>query len=209
MGERRVSRWLSSNPAVRLGAPVAAVALGISGLFGGLAPQPLADRVDSVQPDAEVTVEPFKLRIKQAVVVDEIADVVKARTPGSHLMVVRLEAANVSSESLGSQLLMPVSRARSYLSRNLVVLDDRLVPTAASVYDADSDVQVSLLSPGLTYRLAVVWEFGGPVPQRLPLGLSELTLRGDVISAEDLRWQDPKEAATLTLPVRDATGEPA
>lgn len=205
MGERRVSRWLLTNPAVHLGVPVAAVALGISGLFGGLAPVPLADRVDVVQPDAEVTVEPFKLKLKQAVVVDEIADVVKARAPGSHLMVVRMEAENVSSESVGSQMLMPVSRARSYLSRNLVVLDDRLVPAAATVYDADSDVAVSVLNPGLTYRLAVVWEFGGPIPERLPLGLSELTLRGDAIAAEDLRWQAPEEAATVTLPVRDAT----
>jgi len=69
------------------------------------------------------------------------------------------------------------------------------------VYDADSNVAVSVLSPGLTYRLALVWEFGGPVPERLPLGLAKLTLRGVTISPDDLEWQDPAEGRD-----RDAAG---
>jgi len=194
-----------SNPATHVGALVAALLLGVSGLFGGLDHVPLADRVDDVEPGTEVTAEPFTLTIKQAVAVDQIGDVVSPLTPGNHLMVVLVDAENQSKESLSSTLLAPVSRAESYRNRNLVVLDDRLSPTTATVYDADSNVAVSVLSPGLTYRLALVWEFGGPVPQRLPLGLAKLTLRGVTISQADLEWQDPAEAATLTLPVGDST----
>jgi hypothetical protein len=95
------------------------------------------------------------------------------------------------------------------LNRNLVVLDDRLNPATPSVYDADSNIAVSMLSPGLTYHLAVVWEFSGPLPQQLRLGLAELTLRGETISPDELAWHDPDEAATMTLPVADATKGPA
>jgi hypothetical protein len=198
-----------ARPATRVGGPAAAVLLGISGLFGGLDHVPLADRVGEVQPGSEVTVEPFELTLKRAVVIDEIDGVVSPTTEGNHLMMVLLDAENVSKESLGSYLLSPVSRAKSYMTRNLVVLDDRLAPDSASVYDSDSNAAVGLLSPGLTYHLAVVWEFGGSIPQRLPLGLAKLTLRGNTISPDVLEWQDPAEAATLTLPVQDRTKEPA
>ena len=198
-----------SNPAMRVGAPIAALVLGVSGLFGGLDHVPLADRVDDVEPGTEVTVQPFTLTINQAVAVDRIGDVVSPLTPGNHLMVVLVDAENQGKKSVSSTLLGPVSRAESYQNRNLVVLDDRLSPTNSTVYDADSNVAVSVLSPGLTYRLALVWEFGGPVPERLPLGLAKLTLRGVTISPDDLEWQDPAEAATLTLPVGDTTKRPA
>jgi hypothetical protein len=197
-----------ANPATHVGALAAAVVLGVSGLFGGLDHVPLADRVDDVKPGTEITVDPFTLTIKQAVAVNQIDDVVSPLTPGNHLMVVLVDAENQSKESVGSSLLAPVSRAESYQNRNLVVLDDRLNPTTPTVYDADSNIAVSVLSPGLTYRLALVWEFGGPVPQRLPLGLAKLTLRGMTISPDELEWQDPAEAATLTLPVADSTTEP-
>lgn len=204
-----VTQWFQASPATRVGGSVAALLLGVSGLFGGLDRVPLAERVDDVKPGTEITVEPFALTIKQAVVVDEIEDVASPLTPGNHLMMVLLDAENLSMESLGSYLLSPTSREKSFQNRNLVVLDDRLAPEAPSVYDADSNVSVSLLSPGLTYHLAVVWEFGGPVPQRLPLGLAKLTLRGNTISPDVLEWQDPAEAATLTLPVEDRTEGPA
>ena len=106
---------------------------------------------------------------------------------------------------MSTYLLSPVSRAKSYLNSTLVVLDDRLAPDAPDVYDADSNIAVSLLSPGLTYPLAVVWEFSGAVPEQLRLGLAKLTLRGETISPDVEAWQDPEEAATLTLPVKDGT----
>jgi hypothetical protein len=52
-------------PATRVGLPVAALLLGVSGLFGGLDHVPLADRVDGVKPGTEVTVEPFTLTINR------------------------------------------------------------------------------------------------------------------------------------------------
>ena len=203
-----VTRWLQASPATRVGIPAAALLLGVSGLFGGLNHVPLADRVDDVKPGTELTVEPFKMTVKRAVVVDEIEGVVSPRSPGDHLMVLLLDAENRSKESLGSNLLEPVSRAKSFLNRTLVVLDDRLAPAAPSVYDADSNIAVSMLSPGLTYRLAIVWEFRGSLPRQLRLGLAKLTLRGETISPDDLEWQDPEEAATMTLPVADATKGP-
>jgi hypothetical protein len=141
-----------ANPATRVGLPIAALLLGVSGLFGGLDHVPLADRVDDVEPGTEVTVEPFTLTIKQAVAVDQIGDVVSPLTPGNRLIMVLVDAENQSKESVGSTLLAPVSRAESYQNRNLVVLDDRLSPPTPTVYDADSNVAVSVLSPGLTYR---------------------------------------------------------
>ncbi len=198
-------RWLSARPATRVGGPVAALLLAISGLFGGLDRVPLADRVEEVKPGTEITVEPFALTVKRAVAVDEIDDEITPITPGNHLMVVLLDAENLSNDSVGTYQLSPVSRAKSYLSSTLVVLDDRLAPEAPDVYDADSNVAVSLLSPGLTYHLAVVWEFSGAVPEKLPLGLAKLTLRGETISPEVLAWQDPEEAATVALPVKDST----
>ena len=197
-----------ASPATHVGVPLAIVLLGFSGLFGGLDHVPLADRVDDLKPGTKIAVDPFTLTVKQAVAVDKIGDAVSPFTPGNHLMVVLVDAENQTNESVGSQLLAPVPRAKSFLNRNLVVLDDRLNPDTPSVYDADSNVAVSVLSPGLTYRLALVWEFGGPVPERLPLGLAKLTLRGVTISQDDLEWQDPAEAATMTLQVQDATKGP-
>jgi hypothetical protein len=183
--------------------------LGVSGLFGGLDRASLSARVDDVKPGTELTVQPFALTIKRAVVVDKIDGVVSPLTPGDHLMVLLLDAENLSNESLGSHLLAPVSRAKPDMDRNIVVLDDRLAPANPSVYDADANIAVSVLSPGLTYHLAVVWEFSGPLPQRLRLGLARLTLRGETISPDELEWKDPAEAATVTLPVADATKGPA
>jgi hypothetical protein len=169
-------------------------------------PGALRDRLDEVEPGTPVTVEPFTLTLKQAIALDELDGAVSPRTPGNHLMVVLVDAENRSATSLGTYLLTPVPRAKSFMNRNLVVLDDRLAPQTASVYDADSDVPVGQMSPGLTYRLALVWEFGGPVPADLPLGLAELTLRGTTIDPGELLWQDPEEAALVTLPVHDLTG---
>jgi hypothetical protein len=204
-GREVVTRWVSASPVTRVGGPVAALLLGVSGLFGGLDRVPLAERVSEIKPDTEITVEPFSLTIKRAVAVDEIDGEITPLTPGNHLMVVLLDAENVSDDSVSSHQLSPVSRAKSYLNTTLVVLDDRLAPETSDVYDADSNVAVSLLSPGLTYDLAVVWEFRGAVPEKLPLGLAKLTLRGETISPDVLAWQDPEEAATVTLPVTDST----
>ncbi|MGV9803147.1 hypothetical protein ACWDTP_34340 [Mycobacterium sp. NPDC003449] len=190
---------------MRIGVPVAAVALGVSGIFGGLDPARLTDRLDKADPGSEVTVDPFALTVEQAVVVDEIKGVAPRPDPGHHLMVLLVTAENRSNASVGSYLLLPASRATSFENRSLVVLDDRLAPRNASAYDADSDVAVAVLNPGLTYRLALVWEFGGPVPEQLPLGLAKLTYRGVTISPDELLWQDPEATATLTMPVRDAT----
>lgn len=212
MAHRRseaVAGWFRGSPATRIGGPVAAALLGVSGLFGGLDHVPLAERVDAVKPGREVTVQPFALTWKRAVAVDEIAGVVRPLTAGHHLMVVLLEARNLSGRSVRSLLLLPLPRAESFRDRNVVVLDDRLAPRTATVYDADTDTVVNVLSPGLTYRLAIVWEFGGAVPDRLPLGLAALTLRGGSVSPDVLEWEDPDEAATVTLPVIDGTSEPA
>lgn len=153
-----------------------------------------------------MTAQPFALTFKRAVAVDQIEGVVTPLTQGDHLMTVLLDAENLSKESVGSNLLTPVAQAKFYLNNTLVVLDGRLNPKTPAVYDADSDAVISVLSPGLTYHLAVVWEFGGAVPDRLPLGLAKLTLRGETISPDGLEWQDPEEAATVTLPVEDRTG---
>jgi hypothetical protein len=75
-----VTRWLSASPATRVGGPIAALVLGVSGLFGGLDRVPLTERVDEVKPGTEVTVQPFALTLERAVVVDEIQDVVSPNT---------------------------------------------------------------------------------------------------------------------------------
>ena len=83
-----VTQWFQASPATRVGGSVAALLLGVSGLFGGLDRVPLAERVDDVKPGTEVTVEPFALTIKQAVAVDEIDGVASPLTSGNHLMMV-------------------------------------------------------------------------------------------------------------------------
>lgn len=198
-------QWLMQSPTTRVGGGLALVLLGISGLFGGLEPARTADRVREVQPDSAIAATPFTLTFADAVAVDEFANNIRPRTPGNHLMVVRLAADNTANEAVGSNFLIPVARSRAYLNRNLVVLDDRLAPEAASVYEAQSDLPVSVLNPGLHYRLELVWEFTGDVPDALHLGLSTLTLRGETVSPDVLSWQDPQELATVTVPVRDNT----
>lgn len=197
--------WLMQSPTTRVGGGLALVLLGFSGLFGGLDPVRLADRVREVQPDSNIAATPFTLTFAEAAAVDEFATYIRPRTPGNHLMVVRLTADNTADEAVGSSFLTPVPRSRAYLNRNLVVLDDRLAPAAASVYEAQSDLPVSVLNPGLRYHLELVWEFTGNVPDKLHLGLSALTLRGETISPDVLSWQDPTELATVTVPVRDDT----
>lgn len=199
--------WFRGHPSMRIGGAIGVVALGVSGLFGGLDPVPLTARVDRVEPGREVTVRPFALTVKRAVAVDEIDGVARPLVVGRHLMVVSLDVENLSDRSVRSVLLLPTSRAMSYQDRSLVVLDDRLAPSTARLYDVDSDTAVSFLSPGLSYRLAVVWEFAGPVPDRLPIGFAELTLRGGSVSPDVLEWEDAEESATMTMPVQDNTSK--
>jgi hypothetical protein len=96
-----------------------------------------------VEPGADVTVQPFALTITRAAAVDDIEGMVSPLTAGSHLMMVLLDAENLSKESVGTYLLSPVSREDSYRNRNLVVLDDRLRPENPSVYDAESKAAIS------------------------------------------------------------------
>src|SRR6185312_1827749 len=93
------TRGLMASPTTRGVGAIAALLLGVSGLFGGLDHVSLADRVDEVKPGTEVTAQPFTLTVKRAVVVNEIEGVISPVTPGNHLMALLLDAENLSKES--------------------------------------------------------------------------------------------------------------
>lgn len=201
--------WLRTSATTHFGVLAAGLLLAASGLSGGLDAVPLATRVGEVRPGAQIAAAPFTLTAKRAVVVDEIAGLPRPRVLANHLAVVLVDAENVGTESVPARLLSPVASKQSFQNRTLAVLDDHLLPGIATVYDADSNVVVNTINPGLTYRLALVWEFGGAVPEQLRIGVAKLTLRGLTIAPSVFEWQDPQEAATVTLPVWDKTKDPA
>jgi hypothetical protein len=208
-GRAAVGEWFLEKPATRIGIPAAAVLLAVFGLFGGLRPVLLVDRVQDVAPGTELALDPFQVTVKQAVAVNEVKGLLRPTTAGNHLMVVLVDAENRSDGSVGSSLLTPNSPDKSFLNRTFTVIDGRLAPDTATVYDADSNVPVSVLNPGLPYRLALVWEFAGPVPERLELGLSTMAWKGSSISPDELEWRDAVGTAKTAVPVKNNTGEPA
>lgn len=194
-----------AQPRSRLTAAAGAVVLAVSAPFGGLGQVPLDERVRAAEPGEAVDAAPFRLTFQEALAVDEVPDVVTPDVEGNHLMVVLAEVTNDSDSWVYANLLSPVPRS-SPQSRVIVVLDDDLAPTGfASTYHAEDDTRFSTVNPGLTYDVAIVWEFAGAVPDELPLGIATLTLRPSTISPDVLEWTDPAEAATLTLPVEDRT----
>ena len=137
-GRNALSRWARVDPVLRIGVPVLAVLLAVAGLFGGLDRVAITEQVDDVGVGVAIPAAPFTLTFRGAIAANAFEGAPRPSSEHGQLMVVLVDAENRSEAGVGSHLLVPVSRAKSFLDRNIVILDDRLITTPPSVYEVDT-----------------------------------------------------------------------
>lgn len=194
------------------------VAVAVSAPFGGLDRAHGVDsKTEHVQPGTPVAAAPFKLVVTGASAVDKLTKTVADGTvepllapsgAGNHVMALRVSATNESARPVEAALLSARPSKGGLHNEVVYVLSDASPLDAsgmASVYDADDATDVRLLNPGVTYHLVLAWEYAGPVPATLDIGLARLSYDPDLVSKDVLTWQHPAPLAQVTVPVKDRT----
>ena len=196
----RAVGWARLAPTKRVGGPVAAVALAVSGIFGGWAP--VQASYDDAGDGALVHSGPFDVSVQRLRAIDDLKPIL---TPadGNRLLVVIVKARNTTDE--------PVSGA------GLLEHDLTIEPEGAQVDATQSRRLISTkdfsdvkdLQPGLTYELGIVVETKGPaVATRARIGIPGYTWREDSFTPGYFDWKDPQIIARGTYPVKDVPPEP-
>jgi hypothetical protein len=187
-------------PASRLSVGVAAVALAVSGLFGGLArvddpalPQVALNAVDKGEP-WNVTVTGMRV----------LADLppLDLKDPGDRWVAV-LATVEVTADDSRNDLLDVV---RIPGVDGLLAAEDRLAKGKPDyVYLLRDTVNLPYLNPGMPEKLAFFWEQrpSAAVPKTATVEIWGKTLREDSLSGHQ-SWLDPQVRSVVTgVPVQD------
>ena len=186
----RASAWAMKAPAKRVGAPVGAVALAVSGVFGGLAPAQ-ASYADAGQ-GAVIESGPFEVSVQRVRAIDDLKPYVTPEAGNRLLVVVVKVSALLLSRELqvaptGARLAPPVLRS----------------PVSMKDFSAISELQ-----PDLTYDAAVLLETTGEdVATQVSVGIPGYTWREDSFTPGSFEWKDPTTIAKGTYPVKDVRDE--
>jgi hypothetical protein len=209
-------------PRGRLTAGAAVVALAVSVPFGGLK-QSYAETHPAVRtaPDRLMHADPFSLTVTGASVLDSLrsyrsngtsSELRKPGRAGDHLLVLRVTVVNTSDASVGSSLLDLAPFAADGVPTAGVVY---VRPRGGEVVDAyaqkgllsiDDATDVSTLSPGVEYHLALVTGISGAFPATVEVGVARMSHDPVAFSPDVLEWQHPEPAYQLTVPVVDKRG---
>ncbi|MEO6791170.1 MAG: hypothetical protein ABI249_00060 [Ornithinibacter sp.] len=194
----RASAWAMKAPAKRVGAPVGAVALAVSGVFGGLAPAQ-ASYADAGQ-GAVIESGPFEVSVQRVRAIDDLKPYVTPEA-GNRLLVVVVKVRNTTDEPVSALLL----------SRELQVAPTgaRLAPPVLRSPVSMKDFSaISELQPDLTYDAAVLLETTGEdVATQVSVGIPGYTWREDSFTPGSFEWKDPTTIAKGTYPVKDVRDE--
>lgn len=194
LAPRAVGGWFRAAPRTRIGALAGVLALGASGLFGGLAPvDPLADIAPLT---AEETVEagPFALTLRGARTIGTLAPALSPADERNRLVGVVGIVENTSD--------LPVS---THLLTDAVHLEDagivrRSPPGVVFLLDSTT---LGVLNPGLEYDVAILWEQRRAVRRdEVSVTIDGYTWREDSFTPGFLDWRDPAPVARGVLKVK-------
>jgi hypothetical protein len=170
--------------------PVAVVALGVSGLFGGLRPEDQAAAADRVRVGQRITGQPWTATITGARLAKSSEDL-PTNNKAAHWIVVRIELVVTGDE--------PVTVADTVRLRGVAGLAGERPAHTVLLRDHDD---VPAVNPGLLETFDVYWE-QAPEPAPPDTVLVDVyaeTQRENSFTGQ-LIWTDPEVHATVTVPV--------
>lgn len=202
---QRFVQWLAARSVRQLLLATGAVALLVSGAFGGLR-QAQADELQTLVAGRPHVAEPIRLTVKSVRWTEDLGEAIGPSEVGRYLVVLADVSsdqqdsvpASVVSESLRLSGLRDVAQAP--FSTEVGPSEDA-VPRVLVTADR---VRLSELGPGLTYEVAFVWEqrTSEPVPTTVGLLARAHGFRADSIDGQ-LGWRDVVDDATGRFPVTE------
>lgn len=195
---RRFAGWAREAPAKRIGGPVGAAALAVSGAFGGWAavPQEYAE----ASPGEPVSTGPLEVTVTKVQAIDDLEPLRRPKE-GNRFLLVRLDVRNVTDQPVRAVLLtnqMQVRPERVELT----------APTAELVRFPDLS-RISEFQPDLDYHLIGLYETHGQrLPSRVQVALPGYTWREDSFTPGFFEWKDPEIVARGEFDVIDVPDAP-
>ena len=201
VGQPWSSRILSRVMAVPprwMGIGAAVLALGVSGLFGGLDEVDTGTDVATVELGTVHTGEPWNVTVTGAGVADQLVSF-EPQTPGNRWLVVAAVVEVTGEESRFD--LYDVLRLR-----NVPGLVNRTPGQPDRIMLRRDATDVARLHPDLPEELYFLWEQAGSAepPRELEIEIIGKTRRVDTLTGH-LQWLDPEPRALVRAPVKDLT----
>lgn len=196
---RRLGGWARQAPVKRIGGPVAAAALAVSGAFGGLEPVPAS--YDEATAGEVVHSGPFEVSVDRVRAIDHLRPVFSPED-GNRFLVVVLDVRNPTDEPVYAVLLSNELE----VDPTGATIDPDTRPMTVSMKDFSS---LSLIQPGIDYEIGIVYETkGDAVPSDVRIGVPGYTWREDSFTPGLFEWKDPETVARGTFAVKDVPDEP-
>lgn len=194
----RAVRWARKAPAKHVGGPVAALALAVSGLFGGWAP--VQASYGDLKADQAFETGPLEVTVDRIRAIDTMRPFASP-DEGNRLLVVVLNLRNPTD--------VPVHRLVLTNELEIEVKGAGLADTPVRVVRMNDFSTLSEIQPGIDYEAGLIYEtVGDAVPDEVELGLPAYTWREDSFTPGFFDWKDPETAARGTFPVKDVPDEP-
>jgi hypothetical protein len=202
VGPRAVGGWFRASPKTRIGGAAAAVALGVSGLFGGLTAE-ASPAPHGLEPRTVVHAAPFDITVKKlATIADLDTDTstgLHPDRPGDRLFVLSLRVRNTSDKPAYALLLRDAFGVRG---GGIVPWQGDAYPRGQLV-DFEDSTSFSEFSPDVTYDVLVVYEQrAGWTGRDVELSTYGYTYKtDDTLDLFTAEWTDPQLVARGTFPV--------
>lgn len=195
---KRAVGWARKAPAKRVGTPVGAVALAISGAFGGWAP--VQTSYDEATFGEAVETGPLDVSFERIRAIDTMSPFASP-DEGNRLLVVVATVRNPTDE--------PVHHITLTQEMDIEVAGAELAEERPRVLRMNDFSSLSELQPGLDYEIGIVLEtVGEQVPSEVEIGLPGYTWREDSFTPGLFEWKDPEIIARGTFPVKDVPDQP-
>ncbi|MFS8479772.1 MAG: hypothetical protein FWJ93_12630 [Micromonosporaceae bacterium] len=195
---RIVSRMLGLPPRW-MGVAAAVLALGVSGLFGGLDPVEVEPDIATVEVGTAHHGQPWNVTVTGAGFTSELPPL-KLQEPGNRWLIVAAVVEVTSDESRFD--LYDVLRLRN--APDLVGRPDLLGVRPDRIMLTRDAADASRLHPDLPEKLYFVWEQAGSAepPPELEIEIIGKTLRAESLG-NHLEWLDPEPRALVRAQVKD------
>jgi hypothetical protein len=176
------------------------LALAVSAAFGGFAP---VEHPEPVLKVGEVNAgTPWNVKIVSVRLVQDLEPAVRLEDKQNHWLAVvaEIEITDVESHSdIRDIIMLPTAEGLVFDEYMKTTKDQR----AREVLITSDATRVDALHPGLTERVAFLWEQKGDVlPKQVEVQIMGKTWRENTLSGT-MEWLDLAPRATLTAPVED------
>ena len=197
---RRAVGWARKAPGKRVGGPVAAVALAISGAFGGWNAVDHTQEYDDLKVDQVVETGPFDLSVLRVRAIDHLKPLARP-AEGNRFLVVVMKVRNTTDEPVYSTFL---SGEVGVQVTGANVADVR--PVVRRMNDLDF---VGQFQPDITYEVGLFYETAGDdVATEVEVAVPQFTWREDSFTPGYFDWRDPHIVAEGAFPVKDVPDVP-